>query len=62
MSVRKLMKLKIILGGVAVLAGLYFINRSLNEAPRYIPDTPSTSTPASGVVRQEFTVGFLPVT
>lgn len=56
------MKLKLILGGVVLIAGLYFINRSLNEAPRYIPNTPSTGTPATGVVRQEFTVGFLPVT
>jgi len=56
------MKAKLIVGGIALIAGLYFINRSLNEAPKYMEDTPSTSTPASGAVRQEMTVGFLPVT
>ncbi|MEY2784983.1 MAG: hypothetical protein RL277_1190 [Planctomycetota bacterium] len=56
------MKAKLIIGGIALIAGLYFINRSLNEQPKYMEDTPSTSTPASGAVRQEMIVGFLPVT
>jgi hypothetical protein len=56
------MKLKILIGAALVIVGLYFLNRRLNETPRYMADTPSTATPASGEVREEFVVGFLPVT
>lgn len=56
------MKSKVILGAIAVLVGLFFLNRYLNETPRYMESSPSTGTPASGVVREKFLVGFLPVT
>ena len=56
------MKLKILFVALATVVGLYFLNRSLNETPRYREDAPSTGTPASGEVRNTFTVGFLPVT
>lgn len=56
------MKLKILFVAVAVVAGLFVLNRYLNETPRYMESSPSTGTPASGEVRNEFTVGFLPVT
>ena len=56
------MKLKILILALAVVVGLYVLNRSLNETPRYMESSPSTGTPASGEVRAEFTVGFLPVT
>jgi hypothetical protein len=56
------MKAKLIVGGIALIAGLYFVNRLLNEEPKYMENTPSTGTPASGAVRQELTIGFLPVT
>lgn len=56
------MKLKVVLAVVAVLGGLYALNRHLNETPRYIASTPSTATPKSGEVRETFVVGFLPVT
>jgi NitT/TauT family transport system substrate-binding protein len=54
--------LKILIGAVVGIAALYFANRWLNETPRYMESSPSTGTPPSGVVRSEFTVGFLPVT
>jgi NitT/TauT family transport system substrate-binding protein len=56
------MKLKILIGALLVIAGLYFLNKKLNETPRYMDSSASTGTPASGEVRNEFTVGFLPVT
>jgi hypothetical protein len=56
------MKLKILIAAVAIVAALYVLNRSMNETPRYMESAPSTGTPASGEVRREFTVGFLPVT
>ncbi|MFN0243968.1 MAG: ABC transporter substrate-binding protein [Planctomycetota bacterium] len=57
------MKLKLLLVVVAVIAGLYFVNLWLNEKRKeYIPGVPATATPASGEVRETFTVGFLPVT
>lgn len=56
------MKLKILIAAIVVVFGLWFVNRKLNETPRYMPESPSTGTPASGDVRQTFTVGFLPVT
>ena len=56
------MKLKLLFGWLVVLVSLHLANTRLNETPRYMESSPSTSTPASGVVRQEFTVGFLPVT
>lgn len=56
------MKLKILFVALAGVVGLYVLNRWLNETPRYMEDSPSTGTPASGEVRNAFTVGFLPVT
>ena len=56
------MKLKLLIGWFVVLVVLHVANARLNETPRYMEGSPSTSTPASGEVRQEFTVGFLPVT
>lgn len=56
------MKLKLLIGAAVVIGGLYFINRSLNEAPKYMQDASSAATPAAGEVRQEMIVGFLPVT
>jgi hypothetical protein len=56
------MKLKILVVAIVVVVGLYFLNRRLNETPRYMAESPSTATPASGTVREVFTVGFLPVT
>ncbi|MDZ4771931.1 MAG: ABC transporter substrate-binding protein [Planctomycetota bacterium] len=56
------MKLKIALGAVVILGGLYAAHHYLNEKPQYHATAPSSDTPAGGVVRQSFTVGFLPVT
>ncbi len=56
------MKLRVILIALVVLAGLYFLNRRMNETPRYRDDSPSTGTTPGGEVRAEFTVGFIPVT
>jgi hypothetical protein len=56
------MKLKILFVAVAAVVGLHFLNRYLNETPRYMESSPSTGTPASGEVRNQFMVGFLPVT
>jgi len=56
------MKLKILIVAVAGIVGLYFLNRALNEKPRYIEKAPAIDTPKGGVVRNTFTVGFLPVT
>lgn len=56
------MKLKILIVALVAVVGLYFLNKRMNETPRYMESSPSTGTPASGEVRAEFTVGFLPVT
>jgi len=56
------MKLKLFLGAVVVIAALFFLNRRLNESPRYMESSPSTATPAGGEVREKLIVGFLPVT
>ena len=56
------MKLKILIAALVALAGLYFVNKRLNETPRYREDSPSTGTTPGGEVREVFTVGFLPVT
>jgi hypothetical protein len=56
------MKLKILLIAVLALIGLWFVNKSLNETPRYREDSPSTGQTPGGEVREVFTVGFLPVT
>jgi len=56
------MKLKLAVGFVLVVVGLYFLNQKLNARKEYIPGTPAAATPASGEVREKFTVGFLPVT
>jgi hypothetical protein len=56
------MKLKLVVGAVVIVALLFFLNRWLNETPRYMESSPSTATPASGEVREKFVVGFLPVT
>ncbi len=55
------MKFRILIVAVLAVVALYFVNRSLNETPRYIEEAPSTAEPQGGV-RNEFTVGFLPVT
>ncbi len=56
------MKSKLLLGAVVVIAALFFLNRKLNQTPRYMESSPSTATPAGGEVREKFLVGFLPVT
>jgi hypothetical protein len=56
------MKLKLLLGAIATVVVLHFLNRYLNETPRYMDSSPSTGMPANGEVRQKMIVGFLPVT
>jgi len=56
------MKAKLLITVVALVAGLFFLNRWMNAKKEYIPGTPAAATPASGEVRNTFTVGFLPVT
>ncbi len=56
------MKLKLLLGAIAIVVALHFLNRWLNETPRYMEESPSTGMPANGEVRQKMIVGFLPVT
>ncbi len=56
------MKLKFLIAAAVVVAGLFFLNRYLNQKKEYIPGVPAQATPASGEVRERFTVGFLPVT
>jgi hypothetical protein len=56
------MKLKLVLGAIVIVVALFFLNRRLNETPRYMESSPSTATPASGEVREKLVVGFLPVT
>ena len=56
------MKIKLLVAAIALIVGLFFLNKYLNEKPEYIPGVPSVATPASGEVREKFTVGFLPVT
>jgi len=56
------MKWKILVGAAAGVLGLFYLNRYLNETPRYMDSSPSTARPASGEVREKFVVGFLPVT
>jgi NitT/TauT family transport system substrate-binding protein len=55
------LKLRVVIVAVLVVAALFFVNRALNETPRYMEGSPSTVVPAGGV-RNELTVGFLPVT
>ncbi len=56
------MKIKILVASIAVITALAVAHHRLNGTPRYMESSPSTGTPASGTVRAEFTVGFLPVT
>ncbi len=56
------MKNKIVLGVVVIIGGLYALHHVLNQKPQYHATAPSSDVPAGGVVRQSFTVGFLPVT
>jgi NitT/TauT family transport system substrate-binding protein len=55
-------KAKLLIVAVVVVAGLFFLNRWMNEKKEYIAGVPAAATPAGGEVRQELTVGFLPVT
>ncbi len=56
------MKLRILLGFLVVLVGLWWLNRRLNHNPRYMTAASSTSTEVEEQVRDRFMVGFLPVT
>lgn len=56
------MKIKLTLLALLVLAALFAVNRWLGGKREYIAGVPAASTPASGEVRERFTVGFLPVT
>ena len=58
------MKLKLLIGAIVVIGVLYLLKNRMNEKPmQYIENgPPSTAMPASGDVRNELTVGFLPVT
>lgn len=56
------MKLRLVLGAIAIVLGLYGLNLYLNRTPRYMESSPSTATPQGGEVREKFVVGFLPVT
>jgi NitT/TauT family transport system substrate-binding protein len=56
------MKLKLLIGAVVVLVGLFVLNRYVGQKKEYIAGVPAAAKPASGEVRNKFTVGFLPVT
>ncbi|HEV8113601.1 MAG TPA: ABC transporter substrate-binding protein [Planctomycetota bacterium] len=56
------MKIKLLIAAVVILGGLFFLNRYFGQKKEYIAGVPASATPASGEVRQHFTVGFLPVT
>lgn len=56
------MKLKLVLGFLILLAGLWWLNRRLNHNPRYTETASSTAESVSEEVRDRFMVGFLPVT
>jgi hypothetical protein len=56
------MKVKIVLALVVAIVGLYFLNDWVRGKKEYISGVPAADKPASGEVRQKFTVGFLPVT
>ncbi|MBK7877030.1 MAG: hypothetical protein IPJ77_15005 [Planctomycetes bacterium] len=56
------MKLKILIAAIVILIGLFLLKTKLDEKKEYISGVPSSDTPAAQVVRQKFTVGFLPVT
>ena len=56
------MKLKIVVIALLALVGLFLLNRKLNEKKTYISGVPAADKPMTGEVREEFTVGFLPVT
>jgi hypothetical protein len=55
-------KIKLLLSAIALLAGLFLLNRWLNQKKEYIAGVPAADTPAGAVVREKFVVGFLPVT
>jgi|1048.fasta_scaffold39790_2 hypothetical protein len=56
------MKLRILIGFLLVLVGLWWLNRRLNHNPRYMPGADSTASTVEEQVRDRFMVGFLPVT
>jgi hypothetical protein len=56
------MKLRIVLGFLVVLAGLWWLNRRLNHNPRYMDRSSSTAEGVHETERGRFMVGFLPVT
>lgn len=57
------MKLKLLVGAILIVVGLFFAKQWLDQKPReYIPGVPSSVTPATPDARAKFTVGFLPVT
>ncbi|MEY2806610.1 MAG: hypothetical protein RIR65_1027, partial [Planctomycetota bacterium] len=56
------MKLRILLGFLVVLAGLWWLNRRLNHNPRYMESASSTAEGVKETDRGRFMVGFLPVT
>ena len=56
------MKVKLLIALVVALVGLYFLNDWVQGRKEYISGVPAADKPASGEVRQRFTVGFLPVT
>ncbi len=56
------MKLKLILGAILVVVGLFFLKRYLDTKKEYIAGVPAAGTPSNAAVREKFTVGFLPVT
>lgn len=56
------MKLKLFLLALGILITLWAANRWLSAKREYIAGVPAADKPASGEVRAEFKVGFLPVT
>lgn len=56
------MKSRVLIFAVAIVGGLYFLNRHFNAKPQWDASAPSADTPKGGVERARFTVGFLPVT
>jgi NitT/TauT family transport system substrate-binding protein len=56
------MKIKLLLVAIVALAGLFAVNRYLNQKKEYIAGVPAADKPADAPVRNTFTVGFLPVT
>ena len=56
------MKIKIVIGALVVIGGLFLAKSYLDKSKTYIADVPASAKPKGGEERRRFTVGFLPVT